>query len=90
VSKHQQRNQRPAPLPPDPAAPAGKVDFGPAPERVIRFADPDHTMVPAVFTERELDELRKICRDADSELGVRFLAAGLARALPIRPVDGVR
>jgi hypothetical protein len=73
MSKHQQRNQRPAPLPPEPPAPV--VPAG---------------LVTAHFTERELTELRKICRDADSELGVRFLAEGLARALPIRPVDGVR
>jgi hypothetical protein len=50
-------------------------------------------MLAAYFTERELTELRKICRDSDSELGRRYLEAGLERAAGkpvIRPVDGMR
>lgn len=49
-------------------------------------------LTAAHFTERELLELRRIVRDADSELGVRFLQAALDRAgvrLAIRAVDEV-
>ena len=37
-------------------------------------------LTAAHFTDRELLELRRIVRDADSELGVRFLQAALDRA----------
>lgn len=34
----------------------------------------------AAFTPRELDTLKRVCRDADNELGLKALAAGLARS----------
>lgn len=37
--------------------------------------------VPALFTRRELDTLRSICRDSDNENGARFLRAALDRAV---------
>ena len=37
-------------------------------------------LTPAWFTDRELLEVRKICRDHDGELGSRFLAEALKRA----------
>lgn len=49
-------------------------------------------LTPAHFTDRELLELRKVCRDSDSELGTRFLQAALDRAgarPAIRAVDEV-
>lgn len=63
---NEQRNQQ-QPLPPK-AAPASLTPTLP------------DGMTAAWFTERELLELRKVCRDADSELGKRFLQAGIDRA----------
>lgn len=37
-------------------------------------------LVPAWFTERELVEMRKVCRDYEGELAERFLKTALARA----------
>lgn len=37
-------------------------------------------LTPAWFTDRELVELRKVCRDYDGELAERFLKTALARA----------
>lgn len=37
-------------------------------------------LTPAWFTDRELLELRKVCRDHDGELAERFLKTALARA----------
>ena len=37
-------------------------------------------LTPAWFTPRELDEIRKICRHHDGELGSRFLQEALNRA----------
>lgn len=65
-----------APQKPEPAAPK-KPDA--VPERVLRIADPDHSLSLAAFTPRELDTLKRVCRDADNELGLKALAAGLAR-----------
>ena len=65
-----------APQKPEPAAPKQAA----VPERVLRIADPDHSLSLAAFTLRELDTLKRVCRDADNELGLKALAAGLARA----------
>lgn len=53
---------------PEPAAPKQPVVL------------PPKDVVLAAFTPRELDTLRTVCRDADNELGLRALNAGLARA----------
>jgi len=37
-------------------------------------------LTPAWFTDRELLELRKVCRDHDGELAERFLKEALKRA----------
>lgn len=37
-------------------------------------------LTAAHFTESELHELRRVCRDSDSELGRRYLQAGIDRA----------
>lgn len=42
---------------------------------------PPRDVVLAAFTPRELDTLRSICRDAENELGTRFLKAALDRAV---------
>lgn len=57
----------------------------------------DPALTAAHFTERELLQLRKLCRDAKNsgeghEQCLGFLQAALDRAagkLPIRPVDGM-
>jgi hypothetical protein len=50
-------------------------------------------LTAAYFTDRELDTLRTVCRDADNELAKRHLETALSRALsaalPARPVDGM-
>jgi len=50
-------------------------------------------LTAAYFTDRELLELRKVCRDADGDLAKRFLEVAISRAEAkpvIRPVDGMR
>lgn len=57
----------------------------------------DPSLTAAHFTEPELRELRKLCRDAKNsgeghELCWRYLQAAIDRAAPkpvIRPVDGM-
>ncbi len=56
-----------APQKPEPAAPKQPVVLPPV------------DVVRAAFTPRELDTLKRVCRDADNELGLKALAAGLAR-----------
>ncbi len=50
----------------------------PAPP-VQPVVQPSTDLTLAAFTRRELDILRSVCRDADNELGLRSLNAGLAR-----------
>lgn len=52
-----------------------------APERVIRIADPDHSLTFAAFTPAELRALQLICRDADNDVYAKnLLATAIARA----------
>lgn len=41
---------------------------------------PPKDTILAAFTPRELDAIRTVCRDSDSEQAVRILNAALARA----------
>jgi hypothetical protein len=41
-------------------------------------------LTPALFTLKEIQHLRKIARDAESELARRYLEAGLQRAVELR------
>lgn len=47
----------------------------PTPASTIPFG-----LTPAWFTDRELLELRKVCRDHEGELAERFLREALRRA----------
>lgn len=52
-----------------------------APERVIRIADPDHSLTFSAFTPAELRALQLICRDADNDVYAKnLLATAIARA----------
>jgi hypothetical protein len=52
----------------------------PQPKPVQPVVQPPKDVTLAAFTKRELDTLRKTCRDSDDETAARALAAGLARA----------
>lgn len=55
------------------------ADVGGAPSlQPVVLPSVDH--IPALFTRRELDTLRGICRDSDNENASRFLRAALDRA----------
>lgn len=50
------------------------------PEPVQPVVQPPRDVILAAFTRRELDQIRGILRDSDSESAVRLLNAALARA----------
>lgn len=49
-------------------------------EPVQPVVQPPRDTILAAFTPRELDAIRTVCRDSDSEQAVRMLSAALARA----------
>jgi hypothetical protein len=52
----------------------------PLPVPVQPVVQPPRDVVLAAFTKRELDAVRTVLRDSDSEVALRHLTAALARA----------
>ncbi len=53
-----------------------KTEAAPPKQPVVA---PPRGVTLAAFTERELDTLRRVCRDSENENGIRALNAALAR-----------